>query len=214
VPVKRQCVMWAWMPLADYTRSTPSSETGSVQTTCSKAGRDHDKHLQGQVYVNRWPQWSRCRGRVTGCLLIAMAPRFLAKRVAKSAASQLRLRWPRQQTLSRVSAQEGSSYAPIAVGAAGTGAAVTTPVQAGTVTVYATVTIQVELAQESAEGERRAGAHFCAGGGAGACVALPRRGDASHKAVSGSITSSVAEASTPSSADCVCLQLMSVEVHR
>ena len=32
-----------------------------------------------------------------------------------------------------------SSYVPIAVGAAGTGAAVTTPVQTGTVTVYATV---------------------------------------------------------------------------
>ena len=46
-----------------------------------------------------------------------------------------------------LSAQEGSSYAPIAVGAAGAGAAVTTPVQTGTVTVYATVTIQVGLAQ-------------------------------------------------------------------
>jgi uncharacterized protein len=46
-----------------------------------------------------------------------------------------------------MSAQEGSSYAPIAVGAAGAGAAVTTPVQTGTVTVYATVTIQVGLAQ-------------------------------------------------------------------
>ena len=46
-----------------------------------------------------------------------------------------------------MSAQEGSSYVPIAVGAAGTGAAVTTPVQTGTVTVYATVTIQVGLAQ-------------------------------------------------------------------
>jgi uncharacterized protein len=44
-----------------------------------------------------------------------------------------------------LSAQEGSSYAPIAVGAAG--AAVTTPVQTGTVTVYATVTIQIGLAQ-------------------------------------------------------------------
>ena len=44
-----------------------------------------------------------------------------------------------------MSAQEGSSYTPIAVGAAG--AAVTTPVQTGTVTVYATVTIQVGLAQ-------------------------------------------------------------------
>jgi uncharacterized protein YggE len=46
-----------------------------------------------------------------------------------------------------LSAQEGSSYVPIAVGPAGTGAAVTTPVQTGTVTVYATVTIQVGLAQ-------------------------------------------------------------------
>src|ERR1035437_235522 len=44
-----------------------------------------------------------------------------------------------------LSAQEGSSYAPIAVGAAG--AAVTTPVQTGTVTVYGTVTIQIGLAQ-------------------------------------------------------------------
>ena len=46
-----------------------------------------------------------------------------------------------------LSAQEGSSYAPILVGAASAGAAVTTPVQTGTVTVYATVTIQVVLAQ-------------------------------------------------------------------
>ena len=46
-----------------------------------------------------------------------------------------------------MSAQEGSSYAPIAVGAVGAGGAVTTPVQTGTVTVYATVTIQVGLAQ-------------------------------------------------------------------
>ena len=46
-----------------------------------------------------------------------------------------------------ISAQEGSSYTPIAVGAPGAGAAVTTPVQTGTVTVYATVTIQVGLAQ-------------------------------------------------------------------
>ena len=46
-----------------------------------------------------------------------------------------------------LSAQEGSSYGPIAVGAAGAGAAVTTPVQTGTVSVYATVTIQVGLAQ-------------------------------------------------------------------
>jgi uncharacterized protein YggE len=46
-----------------------------------------------------------------------------------------------------LSAQEGSSYTPIVVGAASAGAAVTTPVQTGTVTVYATVTIQVGLAQ-------------------------------------------------------------------
>ena len=46
-----------------------------------------------------------------------------------------------------LSAQEGSSYAPMAVGVANAGAAVTTPVQTGTVTVYATVTIQVGLAQ-------------------------------------------------------------------
>src|SRR5450631_1054212 len=46
-----------------------------------------------------------------------------------------------------ISAQEGSSYTPIAVGAPGAGVAVTTPVQTGTVTVYATVTIQVGLAQ-------------------------------------------------------------------
>jgi uncharacterized protein YggE len=46
-----------------------------------------------------------------------------------------------------LSAQEGSSYTPIAVGVANAGAAVTTPVQTGTVTVYATVTIQVGLAQ-------------------------------------------------------------------
>ena len=46
-----------------------------------------------------------------------------------------------------LSAQEGSSYAPIAVGAAGTGIAVTAPVQIGTATVYATATIQVGLAQ-------------------------------------------------------------------
>src|ERR1017187_2692066 len=45
-----------------------------------------------------------------------------------------------------LSAQEGSSYAPIAVGAASAGAAVSTPVQTGTVTVYATVTVQVGLA--------------------------------------------------------------------
>ena len=46
-----------------------------------------------------------------------------------------------------LSAQEGSSYTPRAVGAAGTGTAATTPVQTGTVTVYATVMIQVGLAQ-------------------------------------------------------------------
>ncbi|MCX6632953.1 MAG: SIMPL domain-containing protein [Candidatus Solibacter sp.] len=46
-----------------------------------------------------------------------------------------------------LSAQEGSSYAPIVVGSANAGAAVTTPIQTGTVTVYATVTIRVELAQ-------------------------------------------------------------------
>jgi uncharacterized protein YggE len=45
-----------------------------------------------------------------------------------------------------LSAQEGSSYAPIVVGTSA-GAAVTTPVQTGVVTVYATVTIQVGLAQ-------------------------------------------------------------------
>jgi len=44
-----------------------------------------------------------------------------------------------------ISAQEGSSYAPIAVGSAG--AASSTPVQTGTVTVSATVTIQVALTQ-------------------------------------------------------------------
>jgi uncharacterized protein len=46
-----------------------------------------------------------------------------------------------------LSAQEGSSYTPIIVGPSSAGAAVTTPVQTGTVTVYATVTIQVGLAQ-------------------------------------------------------------------
>ena len=45
-----------------------------------------------------------------------------------------------------LSAQEGSSYTPVAVGVASAGAA-TTPVQTGLVTVYATVTIQVGLAQ-------------------------------------------------------------------
>ena len=46
-----------------------------------------------------------------------------------------------------LSAQEGSSYTPIVVGTASAGGAVTTPVQTGVVTVYATVTIQVGLAQ-------------------------------------------------------------------
>jgi uncharacterized protein YggE len=46
-----------------------------------------------------------------------------------------------------MSAQEGSSYSPMVVGVAGAGAAVTTPVQTGIVTVYATVTIQVGLVQ-------------------------------------------------------------------
>jgi len=46
-----------------------------------------------------------------------------------------------------LSAQEGSSYTPILAGAAGAGAPMTTPVQTGTVTVYATVTIQVALTQ-------------------------------------------------------------------
>ena len=45
-----------------------------------------------------------------------------------------------------LSAQEGSSYAPVLVGTTA-GAAVATPVQTGTVTVYATVTIQVALTQ-------------------------------------------------------------------
>ena len=46
-----------------------------------------------------------------------------------------------------LSAQEGSSYTPIVVGVANAGGAATTPVQTGSVTVYATVTIQVALAQ-------------------------------------------------------------------
>jgi uncharacterized protein YggE len=46
-----------------------------------------------------------------------------------------------------LSAQEGSSYAPIVVGGSGAALPVTTPVQTGTVTVYATVTIQVGLVQ-------------------------------------------------------------------
>jgi uncharacterized protein YggE len=46
-----------------------------------------------------------------------------------------------------LSAQEGSSYAPIAVSGVSAGGAVTTPVQTGTVTVSATVTIQIALTQ-------------------------------------------------------------------
>jgi hypothetical protein len=46
-----------------------------------------------------------------------------------------------------LSAQEGSSYTPIAVGPVAGAGAMTTPVQTGTVTVYATVTIQVALTQ-------------------------------------------------------------------
>jgi len=46
-----------------------------------------------------------------------------------------------------LSAQEGTSYTPIVVGTAGAGTAATTPVQTGTVTVYATVTIQIGLTQ-------------------------------------------------------------------
>src|ERR1017187_41642 len=46
-----------------------------------------------------------------------------------------------------ISAQEGSSYAPVVVGGGGAALPVTTPVQTGTVTVYATVTIQVGLVQ-------------------------------------------------------------------
>jgi len=46
-----------------------------------------------------------------------------------------------------LSAQEGSSYAPVLVGGSSAAMPVTTPVQTGTVTVYATVTIQVGLAQ-------------------------------------------------------------------
>src|ERR1039457_1180597 len=46
-----------------------------------------------------------------------------------------------------MSAQEGSSYAPVVVGGGGAALPVTTPVQTGTVTVYATVTIQVGLVQ-------------------------------------------------------------------
>jgi uncharacterized protein YggE len=46
-----------------------------------------------------------------------------------------------------LSAQEGSSYAPVVAGGGGAALPVTTPVQTGTVTVYATVTIQVALAQ-------------------------------------------------------------------
>jgi uncharacterized protein YggE len=46
-----------------------------------------------------------------------------------------------------LSAQEGSSYTPVVVGTANAGGAVTTPVQTGVVTVYATVTIQIGLAR-------------------------------------------------------------------
>ena len=46
-----------------------------------------------------------------------------------------------------ISAQEGSSYAPVVAGGSSAAMPVTTPVQTGTVTVYATVTIQVGLAQ-------------------------------------------------------------------
>ena len=46
-----------------------------------------------------------------------------------------------------LSAQEGSSYSPVVAGGASPGVATTTPVQTGTVTVYATVTIQVALVQ-------------------------------------------------------------------
>jgi uncharacterized protein YggE len=44
-----------------------------------------------------------------------------------------------------ISAQEGSSYAPVVMGGSTAAMPVTTPVQTGTVTVYATVTIQVAL---------------------------------------------------------------------
>src|SRR5205085_168762 len=44
-----------------------------------------------------------------------------------------------------LSAQEGVSYTPLPVTGAGIAAAPTTPVQTGTVTVYATVTINVQL---------------------------------------------------------------------
>jgi len=46
-----------------------------------------------------------------------------------------------------LSAQEGSSYAPVVVGGPSATSAVVTPVQTGTVTVYATVTIQAGLTQ-------------------------------------------------------------------
>jgi uncharacterized protein YggE len=46
-----------------------------------------------------------------------------------------------------ISAQEGSSYTPVLVGGSSAAMPVTTPVQTGTVTVYATVTIQVGLVQ-------------------------------------------------------------------
>ena len=44
-----------------------------------------------------------------------------------------------------LSAQEGVSYTPLPVASAGIAAAPTTPVQTGTVTVYASVTINVQL---------------------------------------------------------------------
>jgi hypothetical protein len=46
-----------------------------------------------------------------------------------------------------LSAQEGSSYSPVLVAGVSAAMPVTTPVQTGTVTVYATVTIQVGLVQ-------------------------------------------------------------------
>ncbi|HXK05981.1 MAG TPA: SIMPL domain-containing protein [Verrucomicrobiae bacterium] len=44
-----------------------------------------------------------------------------------------------------VTAQEGSSYAPVVVPAATAGGAVSTPVQTGTVSVYASVTVTAQL---------------------------------------------------------------------
>jgi len=46
-----------------------------------------------------------------------------------------------------LSAQQGSSYTPIVVGGVAAGAATATPVQTGTVNVYATVTVTVALTQ-------------------------------------------------------------------